>query len=70
MSIKNDTAGYGEPSKPRLLSIKQAVYELGISRTAVYELIAARKIMTVKVGRRRLIPSDAIENFIAGLGSA
>ena len=61
---------YGEPPIPRLLSIKQAVYELGISRTAVYELIAARKIKTVKIGRRRLIPSQAIEDFIAGLAAA
>jgi excisionase family DNA binding protein len=70
MSIRNDTAGYGEPPKPRLLSIKQAVCELGISRTAVYELIAVGKIKTVKIGRRRLISSEAIEDFIAGLAAA
>jgi excisionase family DNA binding protein len=70
MSTKDDTARDREPSKPRLLSIKQAVYELGISRTAVYELIAAGKIKTVKIGRRRLIPSEAIEGFIAGLAAA
>jgi excisionase family DNA binding protein len=48
----------------------QAVHELGISRTAVYELITAGKIKTVKIGRRRLIPSEAIEGFIAGLTAA
>jgi excisionase family DNA binding protein len=52
---------------PRLLSVKQATYELGISRTSVYELIAARKLRTVKMGRRRLVPREAIEDFIAGL---
>jgi excisionase family DNA binding protein len=67
MSTEDDTARHRERAKPRLLSIKQAVYELGISRTAVYELITDRKIKTVKIGRRRLIPSDAIEDFIAGL---
>jgi excisionase family DNA binding protein len=70
MSLKDDTARHRERAKPRLFSIKQAVYELGISRTAVYELITADKIKTVKIGRRRLIPSDAIEDFIAGLASA
>jgi excisionase family DNA binding protein len=70
MSTKDDTARHSDRAKPRLLSIKQAVYELGISRTAVYELIAAHKIKTVKIGRRRLIPSEAIEDFIAGLASA
>jgi excisionase family DNA binding protein len=70
MSTKDDTARYRDRSKPRLLSIKQAVYELGISRTALYELIAARKIKTVKIGRRRFVPSEAIDEFIAGLAAA
>jgi excisionase family DNA binding protein len=70
MPTKDDTARDHEPSKPRLLSIKQAVYELGISRTAVYEQITAGKIKTVKIGRRRLISSEAIEDFIAALTAA
>jgi excisionase family DNA binding protein len=70
MTTTDDTACYRARSKPRLLSIKQTVYELGISRTAVYELIAARRIKTVKIGRRRLIPSAAIEDFIAGLAAS
>ncbi len=52
---------------PRLRSIKQATFELGIGRTALYELIAAGKLKPVKVGRRRLVPREAIEEFIAGL---
>jgi excisionase family DNA binding protein len=53
---------------PRLLAIKQVIYELGISRTALYELIAEGKLKTVKIGRRRLVPIEAIEELIAGLG--
>ena len=53
---------------PRLLAIKQAIYELGISRTALYELINAGKLKTVKIGRRRLVPTEAIEELVAGLG--
>ena len=53
---------------PRLLAIKQAIYELGISRTAIYELINAGKLKTVKIGRRRLVPIEAIEELVAGLG--
>ncbi len=52
---------------PRLFSIKQAIYELGISRSALYELIDQGKLKTVKIGRRRLVPLEAIEAFIAGL---
>ena len=53
---------------PRLLAIKQAIYEMGISRTAIYELINAGKLKTVKIGRRRLVPIEAIEELIAELG--
>jgi excisionase family DNA binding protein len=52
---------------PRLRSIKQATFELGIGRSVLYELIAAGKLKTVRVGRRRLVPREAIEEFIAGL---
>ena len=50
-------------SMPRLLSIKQATFELGISRTVTYELIAAGKLKTVKIGRRRFVAREAIEEF-------
>jgi excisionase family DNA binding protein len=55
---------------PRLLAIKQVIYELGISRTALYELINAGKLKTVKIGRRRLVPIEAIEELVAGLGQS
>jgi excisionase family DNA binding protein len=54
---------------PHLLSIKQATFELGIGRSAVYELIAAGKLKTLKIGRRRLVAREAIEQFIAGLSA-
>jgi len=62
-----------EPTKlraqtmPCLLAIKQVLYEMGISRTALYQLINEGKLRTVKIGRRRLVPREAIEEFIAGL---
>ena len=52
---------------PRLLSIKQATFELGLSRTSTYELIADGKLKTVKIGRRRFVAIEAIDEFIAGL---
>ena len=54
-------------SKPRLFAIKQAIFELGIGRTAIYELIKNGKLKTVMIGRRRLVPAEAIEEFISGL---
>jgi excisionase family DNA binding protein len=54
---------------PRLLSIKQATFELGISRTSLYELIAGQKLRTVKIGRRRFLPREAIDDFITKLSA-
>jgi excisionase family DNA binding protein len=41
----------------------------GISRTSMYQLITDRKLRTVKIGRRRFVPREAIEEFIAGLSA-
>ena len=57
----------GDNAAPRLLSIRQAAREINIGRTAVYGLLRDGKVKSVKIGRRRLIPRDAIEAFIAGL---
>jgi len=52
---------------PRLLAIKQVIHELGISRTALYQLINDGKLRTVKIGRRRLVPAEAIDELVSGL---
>jgi excisionase family DNA binding protein len=59
----------GQKAMPRLLSIKQATFELGISRTCLYELIATGNLKTVKIRRRRFVTVEAIEEFIAGLSA-
>jgi excisionase family DNA binding protein len=56
-----------ENAPPRLLSIRQAAHDLGVCRTIVYELIRDGKIDSVKIGRRRLIPRDAVGAFVAAL---
>jgi excisionase family DNA binding protein len=67
MDLPVKPQAHGAKTGPRLFSIKQAVYELGISRSALYELIKNGKLKTIKIGRRRLIPPEAIDTFIAGL---
>jgi excisionase family DNA binding protein len=54
---------------PRLLSIKQAIFELGVGRTNIYELIASGALKTVKIGRRRFVAIEAIDEFIASLSA-
>lgn len=48
----------------RLHSIPGAAELLGVGRSTVYILMSEGKLRSVKVGARRLIPSDAIAEFI------
>jgi excisionase family DNA binding protein len=50
----------------RLLSVDEAAALLGIGRSRLYDEIAAARVRSVKVGRRRLVPSGAIADYIAG----
>ena len=62
-ALRDEIAVEARPSErepDRLLSIAQAARALGIGRTALYSEIWAGRIRTVKVGRRRLVPSSAI----------
>jgi excisionase family DNA binding protein len=52
---------------PRLLSIKHACHILSLSRSSLYLLMASGQLRSVTVGRRRFVPLEAIEEFIADL---
>ena len=50
-----------------LNSINDTCTLLGVGRNTVYNLIGAGKLLSVKVGDRRLIPQASIENFVQQL---
>lgn len=50
-----------------LYAVTEASDATGIGRSKLYELMAAGEIESVKVGKRRLIPADALEAFVAHL---
>jgi excisionase family DNA binding protein len=50
-----------------LLKVPEAAKRLSLSRSKVYELIAAGAIDSVTIGRSRRISSAAIEKSIRGL---
>lgn len=52
---------------PTLLTIQEASEVLRISRWKLYGLINDRKIDTVKIGRRRLVPADALAKLVEEL---
>lgn len=54
------------PSAPdRLLSVDEAAAILGIGRSRMYDEIGAGRVRSVRVGRRRLVASSAIRDYIA-----
>jgi excisionase family DNA binding protein len=68
-ALRDEIATQRRPSErepDRLLSIDQAARALGIGRTALYSEIGAGRIRSIKVGRRRLIPSSAISEVASG----
>jgi len=52
---------------PLLLSIERAGKELGIGRSLLYELLGARQLASVKIGRRRFIRRDELLRFVRDL---
>ncbi len=50
-----------------LLSVAQVCERLGVGKSTLNRLIGERKIESVKIGRRRLIPESAILKYVKRL---
>lgn len=50
----------------RLLGVDQAANLLGIGRSLIYKEIAAGRLRSLRVGRRRLIASSALAAYSGG----
>jgi excisionase family DNA binding protein len=50
-----------------LLSVEEAADVIGLGRTRTYELVMAKKIQSVKVGRRRLVVQSSLLDFVQTL---
>lgn len=50
-----------------LYPITDAAHMLGIGRTVVYELMNEGRIRSVRIRQRRLIPKEALDEFVAEL---
>jgi excisionase family DNA binding protein len=48
----------------RLYSATEAARLLGVGRTYMFHLIATGQIESVKIGKLRKIPSDALDEYI------
>lgn len=52
-----------------LLTPEEAAEALGIGRTKVYELMASGALASVRIGRCRRVPRDALTELIGTLRS-
>ncbi len=46
-----------------LLTVPEAVDQLGIGRTRFYELLRRGEIVSIRIGRLRRVPAKALEDF-------
>ena len=48
-------------------TVPEALYATGLGRSTIYLLISEKKLRTIKVGARTLIPADSLRGFLASL---
>ncbi len=67
-ALRAEIAAEARPSDlpDRLLSIPEAAEACGVGRSLIYSELASGRLRSLKVGRRRLVPSGAVAEFIAG----
>ena len=51
----------------KLITPQEAALALGISRTKVYEEIGGGRLQSVRIGRSRRIPVEALDAYVAAL---
>lgn len=51
--------------EPLTLSVPAACAALGIARTKLYELLAAHKLDSITVGRKRLVTTESLRRLVA-----
>ncbi len=66
MSTYLNPTAYGGQER-LLLSVVDAAQILSLSRSKVYELLAAGAIRSVRIGRSRRIPRSALDDYVADL---
>lgn len=52
---------------PKLLTVEEFAKSANIGRTLAFEKVASGEVESVKIGRLRRIPADALDRFVARL---
>lgn len=65
-AVHHDTAD--RPVVPAVLyRVDEAAQALRLSRSSVYELIRSGQLRSIKHGARRLVPVDALSEFVQAI---
>ena len=54
------------PPARRVVTLNEAALILRISRGSAYEAAKRKEIPTIRIGRRLLVPCDALERMLSG----
>lgn len=57
-------------AQPLTLSVEEAARLLGISRTLAYDLVRRGELPRLRLGRRVVVPRQALQDMIGGAGDA
>ena len=60
---------HSHPTAPALLSVEACQRALSIGRTATYQLLQSGQLRSIKIGKRRLVPAEALAEFVQSLQS-
>lgn len=62
---KRDAGSSEEPGRKALYRVPEVMRLLSMSRSVIYNQIRAGRLRSVKEGSARLIPADAIAEYVA-----
>ncbi len=63
MSVHEITTHPARPIR-LVLTVEEAADRLGIGRTLMYALITSGEVESVRIGRLRRVPADALDEFV------
>lgn len=64
--LDNSATAEVEPIKPLAVSVDEAGRLLGVSRDLVYDMVARHELVSVRLGRRIVVPVRALEEILGG----
>jgi excisionase family DNA binding protein len=56
-----------EAHRPLVLTVEEAAHRLGVGRTVMYALVSSGAVESVRIGRLRRVPVDALTSFLEEL---